>query len=373
MKICFIGFNNYPVLNPAYGESTTGGASVQQVLLARALAERGHSVSMIVADRGQPDDEVIDGIRVLKWVRPEGGLPVLRFIHPRLTRLFAAMAEADADIYYHSAASAMTGLAVWFCKRHNKRFVFRVASDTDCIPEELKIRFWRDRKLYEYGLRQADAVLAQNETQVALLRDNYGLSGVQVNQLVEDPGEVAGVEKDIDVLWVGFYRSCKRPEVMADLARLLPDLKLVMVGGFKGNPEEVAGVERRAEGCANLERAGYVPYKEIGDYFSRSKVLVNTSLLEGFPNTFLQAWIRGVPVASFFDPGGLIVREGLGVVVSDLEEMAKRIQGLVSGVDTGMSQRVRRYAFENHAPEGVAPRYERLFERLLQGAANLEL
>jgi len=55
VKICFLGLDNLAVLAPQYGRHPAGGEAVQQTLLARALARRGHEVSMVVADLGQPD------------------------------------------------------------------------------------------------------------------------------------------------------------------------------------------------------------------------------------------------------------------------------------------------------------------------------
>jgi hypothetical protein len=38
MRICFVGLDNLPVLAPEYRSELIGGESVQQTLLARALA-----------------------------------------------------------------------------------------------------------------------------------------------------------------------------------------------------------------------------------------------------------------------------------------------------------------------------------------------
>lgn len=38
--------------------------------------------------------------------------------------------------------------------------------------------------------------------------------------------------------------------------------------------------------------------------------------MEGFPNVFIEAWACGIPVLSLYvDPGSIIERENLGVIV----------------------------------------------------------
>jgi len=61
--ICFVGLANLPVLAPEFGQLGSGGAELQQTLLAKALAAKGYDVSMVVADHGQPDGAVWDGVK----------------------------------------------------------------------------------------------------------------------------------------------------------------------------------------------------------------------------------------------------------------------------------------------------------------------
>ena len=190
MKICLLGLDNLPVLAPEYRQHAIGGESVQQTLLARALARRGHQVSMVVADYGQADGAQWDAIRVFKAYRPEAGVPVLRFIHPRWTGLWAALARADAELYYTSCAGMHVGLLALFCRRSGRRFVFRTASDSDCDPARLLVRFARDRWLYAYGLRRAGAILVQSAAQAETLARSYGLAARVAGSLVEQPAPV---------------------------------------------------------------------------------------------------------------------------------------------------------------------------------------
>ncbi len=101
--------------------------------------------------------------------------------------MVGAMREIDADIYYQSPAGAATGITAWFCRKHGKRFISRIASDLACIPGKQLIRYWRDRKIYEYGLRNADLIVAQSEQQRTLLQQNYGLKSEVLDMAVEMP------------------------------------------------------------------------------------------------------------------------------------------------------------------------------------------
>src|SRR5690349_3053560 len=109
MKICFVGLENLPVLAPEYRQYNIAGEGVQQTLLGRALARRGHLVSMVVWDYRHSDGADWEAIRVFKAYRPDAGPRVLRFVHPRWTRMCAALARADADLYYTSCAGMHVG------------------------------------------------------------------------------------------------------------------------------------------------------------------------------------------------------------------------------------------------------------------------
>ena len=99
-RVCFVGLWNLSVLAREYAHLGAGGAQLQQVSLARHLVERGLDVSMVVADLGQADGRIWDRIRTFKAYRPDAGVPLLRFFHPRWTGLWGAMRRADADVYY---------------------------------------------------------------------------------------------------------------------------------------------------------------------------------------------------------------------------------------------------------------------------------
>src|SRR3954454_6770220 len=101
-KICIVGLDAYGLLSGEGDLKYIGGETVQHVLLARAWRDLGHEVCMIVFDDGQGARRVVDGITCIAAHRRTAGIPGLRFFHPRASKLFAALAAADADVYYQS-------------------------------------------------------------------------------------------------------------------------------------------------------------------------------------------------------------------------------------------------------------------------------
>jgi len=178
--------------------------------------------------------------------------------------------------------------------------------------------------------------------------------------MVETPSRVAeSTPKDIDVLWVANLRSLKRPELALELARQLPDVKFTIAGGPMPNGQTyyddmVAAASR----LANVTMLGPVRYRDSGTLFDRARIFLNTSTIEGFPNTFLQAWIRGVPVVTFFDPDGLVQRLPLGRVARSLDDMREAIRTLLEndGDRQLLGRRAREFATREYT-HGVASRY----------------
>ena len=332
-KICIVGLDGYGLLSGEGDLRYVGGETVQHVLLARAWRDLGHDVSMIVYDDGQGEMREVDGITAIAAHRRHAGIPGLRFFHPRASKLVAALMAADAEVYYQSPAGAFTGITAWFCRMAGRKFIFRVASDSDCEKEHSRIRLWRDRRLYDYGLKRADLVATQTAVQSNMLRANHALDSSVVHMMVESPRRTgAAPVKDIDVLWVGNLRALKRPELVLELARQLPDVKFTLAGGPLPHPfgrTYYEDVKAAAARLPNVSMPGAVRYADSGAWFDRARVFLNTSSVEGFPNTFLQAWIRGVPVVSFFDPDGLIRRLQLGTVCASLDDMREAIRGLL--------------------------------------------
>jgi len=321
--ICFVGLENLPVLAREFNHLGAGGEQVQQTLLSKALVRRGYRVCMVVLDHGQADGVAWDGVATFRAYRPGAGIRGLRFIHPRWTGIWNALARANASTYYVSCAGMRVGLVAMFCRLHRRRLVFRTASDADCCPDRLLVPYARDRRLYEYGLRYANRILTQSASQHENMLLNYGHESTVAGMLVDVPEPAKDfAARDIDVLWVNNFQGLKRPDRLIDLARRLPERNFVMIGGAgPGGQQLFDSIKEQAKSCSNINFLGRIPYHDVNEYYARAKVFVNTSDIEGFPNSYLQAWIRGVPVVTFIDPDDVISRRNLGAAPRDLDGM----------------------------------------------------
>ncbi len=368
-SICFVAPLAWPILAGIAELKIVGGAEVQQSILSRALAEAGFPVSMVCNDFGQADGVRVHGVTVYKTHRIEAGIPVVRFLHPRLSTTWSALRRANADIYYTRSTSMLTGVVAAFCRRHGRRSVYAAASDVDFIPARQALRFRRDRWMFEYGLRHADAVIVQNAFQQETCFENYGRRATVIPSAYAPPPGAAADENGA-VLWAGTVRDYKQPELLLEIARRLPQHRFVMVGGAGGwRAQDVRyfeAVKRDARALPNVEFAGFVPYAGVEAYFNRARVFVNTSRFEGFPNTFLQAWARGVPTVSFVDTGSRRGLDPVYAVVRDVCGAVREISRLMLDDDhwRAASARCRAHYWNYHSMSSVTERYTRALTAL---------
>ena len=329
-RICFISMEVYSLLRPG-SVDRVGGAGFQVVELARELRDRGYDIGFVVGDFGQAAHERIDGFDVWRSNRIAHDRSKMRGM-ANLNRLFNAMRSARADVYVLRSTRYLAGACWLFSRLLGKRFVFMVANMDNC---------YRDRRegvppgfnlLYRSALGRSDLVTSQTAKQQRLLREQFGVeaaivvNGIRIPQR-EEPTDAA----DYDVLWVGSLMPVKRPDLLVEVARLLPELKFGVVGGAG---KDVRHAEQAVDGfasCPNIDYHGFVPPDRMDAWYGRARLFVNTSDQEGFPNTFLSSWTWGVPTLSLgVDPDDLIVDHGLGRVARSTTELSSAIREVLA-------------------------------------------
>jgi glycosyltransferase involved in cell wall biosynthesis len=356
-RICIVSHAAYRALTGSRS-GHIGGVEHQTTLLAKWLVARGYAVDFITWREGDETEAMVDGVRLLTICRQDEGLPGLRFVSPRWTSLVRALRRSNADIYYHNTAECVTGQVGLWCRLFGRRFVFSAASHADCDAALPCLPRWRERVLYRLGLRAAAAVVVQTETQQRMMRESFAIAAEVIPMPCPEPDPERVLQPQAGppskrALWVGRICDLKRPELFLDAALQAPDLQFDLVGPVDG-VEYGRDILERAGRIPNLTYHGAVLPAQMSELYQKAACLVCTSHIEGFPNTFLEAWSQGLPVVSTWDPDEVIARRGLGVACEGTASaVVDGVRSLLAAGDAwgSASMRARAYYTSTHRPE----------------------
>ncbi len=383
-SVSFVAPFAYPLLS-RNGLGGSGGAERQFFLFGKELAERGWKVSFIT-------DKPTENIGLHPTIFPVyhasfsylGGSKT-RLLPDWLT-LWRAMAKANACYYVLKVPGHLLAPMSVFCKVHKRKLVFWAQMSHDANPLERKDLNKAAALLQNWGLKRSNIVIAQRNEQRKAFNENYGINAQVVPSICYSLITNTDVElksdlnkKEVDILWVGNSMPKKRQEVFFELARLLPHCSFAIA---MNNSDQIRFKQAREEAdkLPNVIFLGTVPPSEMESWFQRTKLFLNTSIREGFPNTFLQSWMNGVPVVSLnVDPDKIISNYQLGRVVGENgtsiklphnhKEMAKKLMTYIEVIleDNNIYQKMCRnsykYVIQYHAPDRVVPKLIEVLER----------
>ncbi|MBT8101273.1 MAG: glycosyltransferase family 4 protein, partial [Gammaproteobacteria bacterium] len=372
-SICFLAHNAFGSL-AGHNQQHAGGIERQQALMAQWLAEHGWRVSMVTWNDRLDEPDEINGVHVYTMCERDAGLPVLRFFHPRWTSLTKALSAADADVYYYNCGDLALGQLVLWAKRRKRPVVFSVPSDPDCDPKLPALSRQREKLLYRHGLVNCGNVIVQSRRQQQLLKDGFSLDSTLLampshgfaQQLQKR--RKSDADKPFHVVWVGRISPEKRPDWFLQVARKLPDVRFTIIGAPNRDSEYATRVITEASELRNVKMVGRIPHERMGEFYPTADLLCLTSVYEGFPNVFLEAWSVGVPVVSTCDPDDLIKSRGLGRHASDINSISNAIKNLSSDSETwrNMSQASIRYFTERHAVDKAMGAFANYFRNVRQ-------
>ncbi len=319
-----------------------GGITVQMYFWSKTFQQRNWEVFSFSNNQNAN----LDGIKFIK-------IPSIKKIGIITDFLFALILLIKIKphaILQRGASRNLFFIAFW-AKLLGIKLVFLGARDNDFEVGNELIRYKHDRMLYRWGIRITSNFILQNKLQEERLRRNYRKKKILcIPNIWLKPvkNEKIGIDSKQYALWVGTFNKRKRPEWYIDLSKKLREKKFVMVGG-PGNLEFYNQCKSASKLVENMSFLGQQNFWFTNTLFSKAKVFVCTSESEGFPNTFLQAWANNKPIITTFDPSGIVKKEGLGIVVSNMEELANAVYTLESqNKYEKIQNNITQYFFENH-------------------------
>jgi glycosyltransferase involved in cell wall biosynthesis len=299
-----------------FGLGSLGGFGRATRMIGRELVKRGIRVTAV--SRQSPwsqerrQDFLLDGIRVRLYCprRPLSSIALYR--------------DCGADLYHSQDASLGTFLAMLAMPRAKHVITFRAPLD----GRDIAI----DRQFGESGLRgqlmhylQIDNPLVRAAVRRTPWR--YAAAHCVVDKAVRryslrTPPEFlptpvvvpAHIEKaqHPTVCFVGRWHRIKQPEHFLELARQFPTVNFIAVGGASEQARD-AELRQRYGGTPNLEMTGPIDQftsNRLGRILSKSWILVNSSLRESLPTTFIEAAAHRCAILSYLDPEGFASRFG---------------------------------------------------------------
>lgn len=357
MKFC-TAIGHYPKITP-------GGAEFQAYLIGKELAKRGHDVHY-VAYQSEPRETITDdGISVHKLDCdydppnvPASVLSTIRNIDPDYVYL-----RNFQDVFMLEPLG----------ERINGEVIFNISHDHQCLrlPDDWRALVTKSNLsewirnpstlLQRRHLKKADYMFVQTSKQQRLLRENYGLTSTLIGNGHPIPEGTIRKDEPPVVLWLASLKPWKRPEKFVRIAEQCTDLDCQFeIIGRPSNDETHTEVQRAVSGLTNIKYKGSCTIAESNAHVGRASVFVNTSESEGFPNTFIQSWLRRTPVLSLeVDPDGILSSNPVGEFADgNLNRLVHHTRRLIADGDVREEYATasRDYAIKNHSIESVVDR-----------------
>ncbi|MFW8602216.1 glycosyltransferase family 4 protein [Desulfobacterota bacterium M19] len=348
-KLCF-------VLDSYWGQCM-GGAELQACYLEQEALRQGWSTHYCFLSNGS-DFENCSATTLHPILQKKFWSKLGSIKYPYVKKMLQILHGIKPDIIYQRCGLSFTGIAAYYAKKNNCKLIFHIAHDRDVhITSCPKLHPWLvpEKKMMQYGIRNAAMIIAQTHYQAEQLTKNYGRSAVVISNGHPVPDDCRKVSlSPIKVLWIANWKPVKQPEVFFHLVEALgteDNVHFVMLGRTAGYEQLI----KKAK-AFGIEVRGEVSMDKVNELLADSHILVNTSRQEGFSNTFIQAWMRRVPVVSLqVDPDNILRQEKIGFCSGSFEKLVEDTNRLINGhhLRDSMGHRAREYAVKHHSLNNI--------------------
>lgn len=328
MRVCY-------VVGEIFGHGQYGGFGKLVRVLGRGLVEKGFEVSVITWQRTkQPDVELVDGMLVRSWPYHVSNSFSSRFGHIfKYASSTSLYKKADADVYISFDPNLSSYVAQKTMPDRKHVVYFQDPYDEVAFKEMSlvdKTYSWNTRRKLEFYavlgvLRKvchnADGLLTQANFFVPTARRLFRLDEdpLFLPNPVSIPNRILKKAAEPTVCFIGRWDPQKRVEKFFHLATGFPSVEFVVVG--KSNYDDIDHQLRaKYHSIKNLSMVGFVSEEEKSRILEKSWIMVNTSIREGLPVSFLEAAAHKTAILSYVNPDNFASNLGCHVPDEDFEE-----------------------------------------------------
>ena len=368
-SITFIAPLVGPLLYSENAKSGSGGSERQVMLIAKGMIDKGVKVNLICAETIGDGNPVLPEAQItFVPFRYMGGSKIYWLIDG--IKLLKVCKLLNSDYYVIRSGGYLISFWLYIGQLFlGMKIISSIQGDHDINPE---LKYDKNakgenlllRKIHQFTIKHSTRVFVQTQQQQFFLKKYQKRDSLIVPNIASSLWTNSEKKLAFDnfILWAGNTSLNKRLEVVFQLAELLPDINFV-VGMNPGNRDRFELAEEFSKAHANFHFFGSVPPGEMETLFKNAGVLLNTSRIEGFPNTFLQAWSCGVPVfTAGIDPDKIIEKNKLGTVVpvndfeiENVEKLAENLRQFFHNpeIRKSLSENCIRFVKENHSMDTI--------------------
>ena len=321
MKICLVS-------PEVFHWGVYGGFGYLTRLLAKNLTEKGVDVTIVTQRRpGQKEYETLDGFKVIGYPQRRQGIGSLSARRGSLKYY----EKVDADIYHSEAISYSTYAAYLAVptKKHIITFqdpydweewrrIAKVEPKYGSLKHQLRIE--AEIRILAETCRKMNKLYSQAHFLIPKTVQLYKLETVPeyLPNPVPIPETISEKATTPTVCFLARWDPQKRVELFLGLAERYPDIDFIAMGKSH-NPEKDQMLREKYGSIPNLRLTGFVSETEKQEILSKSWALLNTSIREALPVSFLEALAVETPVISGENPDQLVSTYGYHVRYDDYE------------------------------------------------------
>lgn len=186
-----------------------------------------------------------------------------------------------------------------------------------------------DQKLYDniHRLYKEDRIkfisqgyfLNEKAKELYRLEDNVDIQYLPNPIEIDETFDIKTYPKKNHIIFLGRIESVKRGWLFCEIAKQCPEYEFYMLGQTFYDAERNSEIINQYKDIPNLHFAGHVDGEEKNQYLKDAKILVNTSIHEALPVSFLEALSYGTLLVSNQNPENLTSKFGIhtGTILGD--------------------------------------------------------
>lgn len=330
MKICFI-------VSEIFSFGRYGGFGKLVRDMGTELLKKGVDVYAVTwRGKKQRKVEKVDGITVYSF--PYNPLDSITSHLSSYMESLPIYKAIDADIYVSIELQISTYIAqkaekkkkhvVWFQDPYDEQ-AYKDMGTVDKNYEwnfKRKMQFYTTIGILRHVCQKVDLFLTQAKTYTPTVKRLYKIH----KEISFMPNPVKIYNENIrkspepTVCFLGRWDPQKRVELFLKLAKKFPHITFIALG--KGhNPKADVKLRKKYRKIKNLQMPGFVTEDEKHQILAKSWILINTSIREGLPISFLEAMAHKTAILSYVNPDKLASKFGYWTRKGDFERGLKRL------------------------------------------------